>query len=245
LPQSGRQLLSGISLEGRPAEAYPSRPPLKRTDLKDVLIRESQLNDAAHPFSPKATWRRSCERARSTLRSRALGRPPPNIQSVAASPFNPVPTQASIEILSQIKRRAALAIGAAAFGTVLVFFGGSAVLPGWILIGAGIISGSMEPAAIETVRQRCARAEAACKKIQETWDSLKALDPERPIREATDAPQKTASLRLSQCGRTQSAHRRRFFPLRSKLLRPMVAGMPHHCFGGIPTDLAIIAMRSR
>ena len=97
--------------------------------------------------------------------------PPPNIQSVVASPFNPVSTQATIEILSQIKRRAALAIGAAAFGTVLVFFGGSAVLPGWILIGAGIISGFMEPTAIETVRQRRARTEAAYKTIQETWDT--------------------------------------------------------------------------
>ena len=44
-------------------------------------------------------------------------------------------------------------------------------------------------------------------------DSLKALDPERPIREATDAPQQTVSLfdhlvgASEQCGRHGKAER--------------------------------------
>ncbi len=96
--------------------------------------------------------------------------PPPNILGAVAAPNNLVPTSATAEISTQIKRRAVLAIGASAFGAFLVFLGGSGVLPGFILIGAGIASGFIEPGALKKARQNTVRAQASWRTIQEMWN---------------------------------------------------------------------------
>ena len=98
--------------------------------------------------------------------------PPPNIHSTVPPPTNLTPTQSTTEIQAQIKIRAAIANGAAALGTLLVYIGGSAVLPGWILIAAGVASGFIDSAGLKTARQNRVRAEAGWRNIQETWNNL-------------------------------------------------------------------------
>lgn len=94
---------------------------------------------------------------------------PPDLQSLIALPTTLVPTQVTSAVIRQLKKRAAVAIGATASGTILVAIGGSLILPGCILIAAGIGSGFIEPDALKGVRKSRLSSQTAWRNVEAAW----------------------------------------------------------------------------
>lgn len=94
----------------------------------------------------------------------------PEIQSILNVSGTLAPSIPTIRALAQLKRKAILTTGATALGCALVFLSGPGILPGFILIGAGLFSNYLEPNQLKMLRDLKVQSEASWNSAQVAWN---------------------------------------------------------------------------
>jgi hypothetical protein len=92
----------------------------------------------------------------------------PNLQTVL-SPASLHAAAPSVSLNSKLKTRAFGGIAASAAGTVLICFGGGAVWPGVLILGAGIMCNVVIPPELKKLRQERSQASSSWRIVQDAW----------------------------------------------------------------------------
>jgi DNA-binding helix-hairpin-helix protein with protein kinase domain len=95
--------------------------------------------------------------------------PVPDIQTAIVVRTNAGPVEPTAALLSTLRRRAFIGIGASAVGAILIFFGGFATLPGLAVLGAGLVVNVVIPKELKSLRQARSQADATWRGIQDAW----------------------------------------------------------------------------
>jgi DNA-binding helix-hairpin-helix protein with protein kinase domain len=95
--------------------------------------------------------------------------PTPNIQTIIVSPTNLNAASPAASLTSKLQTRAYGGVAAAAFGTVLIFFGGGAVVPGFFVLGAGVLCNVLVPPELKNIRNIRSQASASWRLVQNGW----------------------------------------------------------------------------
>jgi DNA-binding helix-hairpin-helix protein with protein kinase domain len=120
----------------------------------------------------------------------------PSFDSIVVAPTNLVAVLAAPGLIRKLKFRALTGIGTCSFGTVLIWYGGGALLPGLVALAVGLISNVFPPRELRQLRAVRSQAEAAFKAVHEAWQraasSTKCFDLRREatetIRQLTELP---------------------------------------------------------
>jgi DNA-binding helix-hairpin-helix protein with protein kinase domain len=94
--------------------------------------------------------------------------PTPEIQTAIVVP-TAAPAAPSLALISTLKTRAYIGIGASAAGAILIFFGGIATVPGLAALGAGLVANIAVPKELKQLREARSQAEASWLGIQDAW----------------------------------------------------------------------------
>jgi DNA-binding helix-hairpin-helix protein with protein kinase domain len=92
----------------------------------------------------------------------------PNLQA-AISPTNLNAAAPSSVLISKLKTRAFGGIAASAAGAVLICFGGTAVWPGVLILGGGILCNVLIPPELKKLRQERSQANSSWRVVQDAW----------------------------------------------------------------------------
>jgi DNA-binding helix-hairpin-helix protein with protein kinase domain len=95
--------------------------------------------------------------------------PTPTIQTVIVVPTNVGAAPLGSGLITSLKRRAYLGVGGSALGAILISFGGVAVLPGLLLLGAGVLANVIPPRDLKKLREARSQAEASWRSIEDAW----------------------------------------------------------------------------
>jgi DNA-binding helix-hairpin-helix protein with protein kinase domain len=95
--------------------------------------------------------------------------PAPTIQTVIIVSANVGPAPLATGLVTNLRRRAYLGVGASAVGAVLISFGGVAILPGILILAAGVLANAVAPRGLKELRQSRSQAEASWRAIEEAW----------------------------------------------------------------------------
>ncbi len=95
--------------------------------------------------------------------------PIPDIQTAIVVRTNASPAAPTAALLSTLRTRAFIGIGASAAGAILVFFGGFATLPGLAVLGAGLVANVVIPKELRSLRQARSQADTTWRGIQDAW----------------------------------------------------------------------------
>ena len=93
----------------------------------------------------------------------------PDIQTAIVVRPNASPAAPTAALLSTLRTRAFIGIGASAAGAVLIFFGGFATLPGLAVLGVGLVANVVIPKELKSLRQARSQADATWRGIQDAW----------------------------------------------------------------------------
>jgi DNA-binding helix-hairpin-helix protein with protein kinase domain len=94
--------------------------------------------------------------------------PTPEIQTAIVVP-TAAPAAPSVALISTLKTRAYIGIGASAAGAILIFFGGIATLPGLAALGAGLVANVAVPKELRQLREARSQADRSWRGIQDAW----------------------------------------------------------------------------
>ena len=95
--------------------------------------------------------------------------PTPNINAAIIVPTGTVAAAPTGTLLSTLKTRAYLGIGASATGAFLICFGGFAILPGLAALGAGLVANIAIPKELKRLREARSLADVAWRDVQNAW----------------------------------------------------------------------------
>jgi DNA-binding helix-hairpin-helix protein with protein kinase domain len=102
--------------------------------------------------------------------------PAPTIQTVIIASANVGPAPLASGLVTNLRRRAYLGVGASAVGAVLISFGGVAILPGILILAAGVLANAVAPRGLKELRQARSQAEASWRAIKEAWSKQPGND---------------------------------------------------------------------
>lgn len=95
--------------------------------------------------------------------------PTPNIQTVIVLPAAMQPAIATSSLLTSMRRRAYLGIGASAAGAVLISFGSIAIIPGVLALASGALVTAIAPRELRKLREARSQADAAWRLVEDAW----------------------------------------------------------------------------
>jgi DNA-binding helix-hairpin-helix protein with protein kinase domain len=95
--------------------------------------------------------------------------PTPDLQAVIFVPTTPNPIAPTGRLISDLKLRAYIGIGASAVGAILIFLGGVVTVPGLIALGGGLLASILVPKELNRLRQARSQAETSWRSIKEAW----------------------------------------------------------------------------
>jgi DNA-binding helix-hairpin-helix protein with protein kinase domain len=95
--------------------------------------------------------------------------PTPTIQTVIIVPTNVGPAPLASGLNTNLKRRAYLGVGASASGAILISFGGIAIVPGLLVLGAGVLANAFPPKELKKLREARSQAETSWRSIEDAW----------------------------------------------------------------------------
>lgn len=95
--------------------------------------------------------------------------PIPTIQTVIVVPTNVGAAPLTSGLITSLKRRAYLGVGASASGAILISFGGAAIVPGLLLLGAGVLANVIPPKGLKKLREARSQAEISWRSIEDAW----------------------------------------------------------------------------
>ncbi len=95
--------------------------------------------------------------------------PIPDIQTAIVVQTSASPAAPTAVLLSTLRTRALIGIGASSAGAVLIFFGGFAILPGLAALGVGLVANVVIPKELKGLRQARSQADTTWRGIQDAW----------------------------------------------------------------------------
>jgi DNA-binding helix-hairpin-helix protein with protein kinase domain len=95
--------------------------------------------------------------------------PTPDIQTLIAVPTIAAPAAPSGALISTLRIRAYIGVGASAAGAILIFFGGVATLPGLAALGAGLVANIVVPKELKQLREARSQANASWRGLEDAW----------------------------------------------------------------------------
>jgi hypothetical protein len=95
--------------------------------------------------------------------------PTPDITTAITVPAVAAPAAPSGTLISTLKTRAYIRIGASAAGAILIFFGGVATLPGLAALGAGLAANIIVPKELKQLRDARSQANASWRGVEDAW----------------------------------------------------------------------------
>ena len=95
--------------------------------------------------------------------------PTPDIHTAIAVPAITSPAAPSAALISSLKTRAYVGIGASAAGAILIFFGGVATLPGLGLLTAGLVANIAVPKELKQLRDARSKTDSSWRSIDDAW----------------------------------------------------------------------------
>jgi DNA-binding helix-hairpin-helix protein with protein kinase domain len=96
--------------------------------------------------------------------------PTPNLQTIIVTPTNLRAAAPKAGLNTSLDLRAYIGGAASAIGAISIFFGGTAVLPGLLILGFGILANVLVPKELHRLRQERSQAEALWRATQDTWE---------------------------------------------------------------------------
>ena len=95
--------------------------------------------------------------------------PVPDIQTAIVVQSNTSASSPSAALMSTLRFRAYLGVGASAAGAILISFGGFATLPGLAALGIGLAANVLIPRELKGLRQARSQAETSWRGVQDAW----------------------------------------------------------------------------
>ena len=93
----------------------------------------------------------------------------PDIQTAIVVRTNATPATPTAALISSLRQRAFIGIGASAAGAILIFFGGIAIFPGLIILSAGLVANIGVPKDLKDLREARSQADLAWRGVQDAW----------------------------------------------------------------------------
>jgi DNA-binding helix-hairpin-helix protein with protein kinase domain len=93
----------------------------------------------------------------------------PNIQTIIVVPTNLGPAPVTGGLITNLKRRAYLGVGASAVGAILVSFGGVVIVPGLLVLAVGVVANAIAPKGLNKLREARSEAEKSWRTIEDAW----------------------------------------------------------------------------